>query len=281
MDIKAYGKLNLSLDITGILDNGYHSVSMVMQSVELCDIVSIEKNDSGNITVTTDNENVPGGSDNIAYKACQLMKEMFSLSCGFDVKIKKNIPVAGGMAGGSTDAAAVIRGINEICELKKTKTELLSLGLKLGADVPFCIQQKSALAEGIGEKLTNINGLPPCFYILLVNPNISVSTKEIYQRVDKYKMFNRVNNIKLIEALENGDYSVAFANMKNVMQDVTNEICPQIKCIIEDLENLGAKKALMSGSGATCYGIFTDEKDAKNAQKQFSEYFTAITRPLT
>lgn len=278
MDIKAYGKLNLSLDITGILDNGYHSVSMVMQSVELCDVVSLEKNNTGEISVVTDNGNVPCGYDNIAYKACQLMKDTYGLACGFNVKIKKNIPVAGGMAGGSTDAAAVIRGINEICELNKPQDELMAIGLKLGADVPFCIQTRCALAEGIGEKLTSIKGLSSDFYILLVNPNVSVSTKEIYQRVDKYKMFNKVDNIKLVESLETGNSSAAFSNMKNVMQDVTSEICPEIANIIEKLESLGAEVALMSGSGATCYGVFADENVAKVAQKQFDRYFTAITR---
>ena len=278
MDIKAYGKLNLSLDITGILDNGYHSVSMVMQSVELCDIVSLEKNDTGEISVIADNKNIPGGCDNIAYKACRLMKETYIIDCGFDVKITKTIPVAGGMAGGSTDAAAVIRGINEICGLNKSQEELMELGLKLGADVPFCVQGKCALAEGIGEKLTNIKGLPSDFYILLVNPNVSVSTKEIYHRVDKYKMFNKVDNQKLVEALRDGDYSVVFSNMKNVMQDVTNEICPEISIITEKLANSGAEVALMSGSGATCYGVFLDESTAKTAQKQFDGCFTAITR---
>ena len=280
MDIKAYGKLNLSLDITGILDNGYHSVSMVMQSVELCDVVSLEKNDTGEISVITDNENVPGGNDNIAYKACQLMKDTYGLSCGFDVKITKNIPVAGGMAGGSTDAAAVIHGINEICELNKSQNELMELGLKLGADVPFCIQEKCALAEGIGEKLTNIKGLPSEFYILLVNPNVSVSTKEIYQRVDKYKMFNMVDNKKLVNSLETKDYPTAFANMKNVMQNVTNEICPEIRNITDKLKKSGAEVALMSGSGATCYGVFYDQSVAMSAQKQFAGCFTAVTKPL-
>lgn len=281
MDIKAHGKLNLSLDITGILDNGYHSVSMVMQSVELCDVVTIEKNNTGKISVCTDNQDVPDNCDNIAYKACQIMKEVFNLSCGFDVKIKKNIPVAGGMAGGSTDAAAVIRGINEICELNIPESKLMEIGLKLGADVPFCIQKKCALAEGIGEKLTNVKGLPTDFYILLVNPNVSVSTKEIYQRVDKHKMFNIVENEKLVEALYEGNYPVAFANMKNIMQDVTNEICPEIKNITDKLKYNGAEVALMSGSGATCYGVFIDEKTAKNAQRQFDErFFTAITKPI-
>ncbi len=280
MDIKAHGKLNLSLDITGILNNGYHSVSMVMQSVELCDIVSLEKNDTGEISVITDNENLPGGSDNIAYKACKLMKDTYDISDGFNVKIKKNIPIAGGMAGGSTDAAAVIRGINGICKLNKPQDELMALGLKLGADVPFCIQEKCALAEGIGEKLTNIKGLPSDYYILLVNPNISVSTKEIYQRVDKYKMFNKVDNKKLVNALYEGNYSVAFCNMKNVMQDVTNEICPEIAIITEKLMSFGAEISLMSGSGATCYGIFTGENTAKTAKEQFDGCFTAITRLL-
>ena len=277
MDIKAYGKLNLSLDITSILDNGYHSVSMVMQSVELCDIVSLERNNTGEISVLTDNENIPGGYDNIAYKACQLMKDTYGISSGFDVKIKKNIPVAGGMAGGSTDAAAVIRGINEICGLNKSQDELMRIGLELGADVPFCIQEKCALAEGIGEKLTNIKGLPSDFYILLVNPNVSVNTKEIYQRVDKYKMFNKVDNEKLVKALDERNYSIAFSNMKNVMQDVTNEICPEIATITEKLKYSGAEVALMSGSGATCYGVFTNEEAAKTVQKQFDGCFTAVT----
>ncbi len=280
MDIKAYGKLNLSLDITGILDNGYHSVSMVMQSVELCDIVSIETNDSGKISVITDNGNIPGGEENIAYKACELMKNEFSLSYGFEIKIQKHIPVAGGMAGGSTDAAAVINGINQLCELGADKETLMALGLKLGADVPFCIQKKCALAEGIGEKLTNIKGLPTSFCILLVNPNISISTKDIYSKIDQKSMFNRVDNKTLVSAFASDDFDIAFSNMKNVMQEVTSEICPEINNIIKKLKENGAKAALMSGSGATCYGVFDNISDAKIAQKEFGDYFTAITRPV-
>lgn len=280
MDIKAYGKINLSLDVTGVLPNGYHSVSMVMQSVELCDIVSIEKNDSGKIFVKCDNPQIPEGEDNLAYRACELMIKEFNISCGFDIFIKKSIPVAGGMAGGSTDAAAVIRGINEICELNQKEEKLMELGLTLGADIPFCIQQNPALAEGIGEKLTQVSGLSKDLYILLVNPNISISTKEIYSLIDDAKNYNSIDNCALISALEEKDLKEAKANMKNVMQDVSAAICPEIDEIIKTLYEKGAEVALMSGSGATCYGVFKNKEDVIYAQSAFNNYFTAITNPV-
>lgn len=278
MDVKAYGKINLSLDITGILPNGYHSVSMVMQSVELCDIVSIEKNDK--IYVKCDNPNIPGGNDNLAYKACELMINEFSIPHGFDIRIEKNIPIAGGMAGGSTDAAAVMRGINKLCQLGVTDDKLMKLGVKLGADVPFCIQAKPALAEGIGEILTPVKGLWKELYILLVNPNVSVSTKDIYQKIDKKELFNRGNNSDLIKAISEKNFFGMSKNMINVMQTVTEEICPQIKLIIDTLKKSGAQIALMSGSGATCYGIYDNGCTAEKARELFTDYFTAITKPV-
>lgn len=280
MDFKALAKINLSLDVTGILDNGYHSVSMVMQSVELCDIVSINKKISKDISIHTDNPLIPDGRENIAYRACELMIEKYKIPHGFDIDIKKNIPIAGGMAGGSTDAAAVIRGINELCNLGATTEKLMELGVTLGADIPFCIQQKPALAEGIGEKLTNIKGLSKELYILLVNPNILVSTKEIYNRIDSKKIFNTVDNKTLISALCKNDLGKTSSYMKNVMQSVTEEICPEISIIINKLYENGAKVALMSGSGATCFGIFETKEQAMNAQNKFGEFFTAITKPV-
>lgn len=278
MDFKANAKINLSLDITGKLDNGYHSVSMVMQSVELCDIVSIEK--SNDISVLTDNPLIPDGKENIAYRACELMINEFNIPHGFSVEIKKNIPIAGGMAGGSTDAAAVMRGINEVCGLGATTKELMELGVTLGADVPFCIQQKPALAEGIGEKLTHVKGLSKDLYILLVNPNVLISTKEIYNKIDSKSFFNTVDNCALISALERGDISEASCYMKNVMETVTGEICPQIGEIIKKLYQHGAAVALMSGSGATCYGVFLNKEKAMAAQEVFANCFTAITNPV-
>lgn len=282
MEINAYGKVNLSLDVMGVLENGYHSVSMVMQSVDLCDKVFIEKNDTRKITVTTDNPKIPDGKDNLAYKAAEMMVKTFDLPCGFDIKIEKHIPLAGGMAGGSTDAAAVIRGINELCNLGKSTGELMALGVMLGADIPFCIQEKPALAEGIGEKLTPITGLSSDTYILLVNPMVSISTKEIYNLIDTKKCYNSVDNIALIKALKKGDLKSASLNMKNVMQTVTSELCPEINTIIESLNKNGAVTALMSGSGATCYGVFTDREVAESAQKAFvnTNYFTKISKPI-
>lgn len=282
MEIKAYGKINLSLDITGVLENGYHSVAMIMQSVELCDKVFIEKNSTREITVTTDNPKIPDGKDNLAYKAAELMVSTYNLPYGFDIKIEKNIPLSGGMAGGSTDAAAVMRGINELCDLNVSNEELMKLGVTLGADIPFCIQQKSVFAQGIGEKLTPITGLPKDTYILLINPNIEISTKQIYNLIDIKKCYNTVDNETLIEALENCDLDTVSKNMKNVMQTVTAELCPEISTIIETLNKSGAKAALMSGSGATCFGIFDDKKTAETAQKVFSgtKFFTAITNPV-
>ncbi len=281
MKIKAYGKINLSLDVTGVLENGYHSVAMVMQSVELCDKVFVEKKDTTEIRVTTDNPQIPDGEENLAYKAAKMMVDKFNIPHGFFIKIEKNIPLSGGMAGGSADAAAVILGINELCGLKKSTEELMDLGVKLGADIPFCIQKKPAYAEGIGEKLTSITGLSKDTYILLVNPNILISTKDIYNRIDTKKCYNSVDNQALIKALKNRDLDAASASMKNVMQIVTAEICPEINVIIDTLYKNGAKAALMSGSGATCYGIFTDKEDAKTAQCAFDKnYFTAITNPI-
>ena len=282
MEVKAYGKINLSLDVTGILDNGYHSVSMVMQSVELCDKVFIKKNDTLEISVTTDNPKIPDGKDNLAYKAAELMVKTYNLPHGFDIKIEKHIPLAGGMAGGSTDAAAVMRGINELSGLYESTERLMELGVTLGADIPFCVQQMAALAEGIGEKLTNVKGLPKNTYILLVNPGVSVSTKEIYNLIDFEKCYNSVDNKALVDALHDGDLDSATLNMKNVMQSVTSRLCPEIKTIIETLYENGAKVALMSGSGATCYGVFTDEEVAKKAKNAFfnTDYFCAITNPI-
>lgn len=280
MEIKAYGKINLSLDVTGTLPNGYHSVSMVMQSVKLCDIISLEKNDTKKIAVICDNENVPCGRENIAYRACELMVEEFDLPYGFDIEIKKNIPLAGGMAGGSADAAAVMRAINEICSLNQTEEKLMELGLRLGADVPFCIQTRPSLAEGIGEKLTRIKGLSKDLHILLVNPNVLISTKEIYNLIDKNKNYNTVDNKNLIQALKDRNLDAAKENMKNVMQEVTSTICPEIDKIIKKLYENGACVALMSGSGATCYGVFKDKNKAILAQNAFNNYFTAITNPV-
>lgn len=281
MLIHAHGKINLSLDITGKRDDGYHDIASLMQSVELCDEVEITVNDSGNISVETDCPTLENGESNIAYKACSRMKRDYNLSCGFDIFIKKRIPLAGGMAGGSTDAAAVIRGINELCSLHLTNEEMMTTGLKIGADVPFCIQENPALATGIGEILTPVAGLPENIWIVLVNPGVAVSTKQIYEAIDTTQTYGIVDNKALVAALQNKDIQVAKKHMVNVMESVTEILCPQVSSIIEALKGHGAIHAMMSGSGATCFGIYTSKPDEEKIRNIFPGYYVAMTKPYT
>ncbi len=280
MKLKAFAKINLSLDITGKRENGYHDIESLMQSVSLFDIVSVEKNDCGKLSVKTDNPDIPDGEENIAYKAAKQMIEDFDLNCGFDIFIEKHIPVAGGMAGGSTDAAAVIRGINEISGLGLTNEEMMKTGIKIGADVPFCIQQSAALCEGIGEIITSVKGLSKDLWILIVNPNIKVSTKLIYEKIDEKVSYNTVDNKKLVDDLKKGDLNDAKGYMKNVMQTVSENECREISDVIKKIKEMGAIHSMMSGSGATCFGIFEEKPDLEKVKQIFKDYFVTIANPI-
>lgn len=274
----ARAKINLSLDVLNRRPDGYHEVSMIMHQVELADVVKLSKNDVKLINLTSNSPQIPLDEKNIAYKAAKLMIECFKIDCGFDIYIEKNIPIAGGMAGGSTDAAAVLSLINDACSLGLTKEELMNVGLKIGADVPYCIFEKPALAEGIGEKISEITGLPPC-KILLVNPGVEVSTKEVYETIDTYKNDERVDNASLIRCLSAQNLSAAIPYMKNVMQPVSSAICPRITEIIEKIKSMGALHAMMSGSGATCFGIFDKNADLTEVERYFSDCSVNVTYP--
>ena len=275
---KARGKINLSLDVLGKRADGYHEVSMVMHSVELHDIVTIKRLENREFLLTTNSGAIPPGRGNIAYRAAELMCHAFSIDSGFHIDIQKNIPVAGGMAGGSADAAAVLRGINQLCALGIPLKTLMDLGLRLGADIPFCIQERPALAEGIGEKLTNITGLPECD-IVLVNPGVDISTKEIYEAVDREEKLGSVNNEELIKCLRKRDIYGASRCMRNLMQQVTVKKCPEIVSILETLYDLGAVHAMMSGSGPTCFGIFERGAVPDGIEKSFPGWFVQCTAP--
>lgn len=281
MKLNAYAKINLSLDILGKREDGYHEIASFMQSVSLCDEVEILKNDSGKINLSTDSAELPNDERNIAYKACALMKDTFSLSYGFDIAIKKRIPLAGGMAGGSTDAATVIRGVNELCDLNLSVYDMMELGAKIGADVPFCIFEKPALATGIGEILLPAVGLPDDIYILLVNPGVSVSTKELYEEIDGKAEYGQVNNRALLETLANGKIDLATKYMVNVFEPVTGEKCLEIFSIISALKANGAIHAMMSGSGATCFGIFREKPDIEKIKKRFPSAFISLEKPYS
>lgn len=279
MKLNAYAKVNLSLDILGKREDGYHEIASFMQSVSLCDEVEIETNETGEINLTTDNPELPNDEKNIAYKACALMKDTFHLSCGFDISIKKRIPLAGGMAGGSTDAAAVIRGVNELCDLNLSVYDMMDLGVKIGADVPFCVFGKPALATGIGEILLPAVGLSKDLYILIINPGVSVSTKELYEEIDGKAEYGQVNNRALLETLANGKIDMATKYMQNVFEPVTGEKCLEIFSIISALKANGALHAMMSGSGATCFGIFREKPDVERIKLRFPNAFVSLEKP--
>lgn len=274
----AHAKINLSLDVLSRRPDGYHEVSMVMHQVELADKVTVVPKNVKQVNLTSNSAHIPLDEKNIAYKAAKLLTERFELDCGFDIHIDKRIPIAGGMAGGSTDAAAVLCLINEACELGLTIKNLMEIGLELGADVPYCIFSKPALAEGIGEKLSEICGLPSC-KILLVNPGVEVSTKEVYETIDTYKNAERVDNKSLISCLSDENLNEAVRFMKNVMQPVSSKICTRIPEIIKKINELGALHAMMSGSGATCFGIFSENADLSGAECFFPDCTVNVTKP--
>ena len=277
--LDAKGKINLLLDVTARRDNGYHDIVTIMQSVKLSDKVTIEKTDDGQITIETNFDDLVAPKDNIIYKALMLMKEEFSLSCGFKATIEKNIPIAGGMGGGSTDAAAAIKAVNSLCDLKQSTEKLMEIGLKLGADVPFCIFEKCAVARGVGEELCGAKGLKGV-NIVIVNPKVSVSTKLIYELVDEKCEFGTIDEKLAIESLEKMDSDRFKDALKNIMQSVTEEICPEIRDIIKELNQLGAVHSMMSGSGPTCFGIFKDDVDENKIKNHFKSYFVAVTEPV-
>lgn len=277
--LDAKGKINLLLDVTARRENGYHDIVTIMQSVKLSDKVTVEKTDDGTVTVISDFDDVVAPCDNIVYKALVLMKEEFSLSEGFKATIEKSIPIAGGMGGGSTDAAAAIKAVNVLCGLGADTERLMEIGLKLGADVPFCIFEECAIARGVGEKLCRTEGLKDV-KIAIINPGVSVSTKLIYELVDEKCNLGEIDEKAAQKSLEEGNKKEYKNTLKNIMQSVTSEICPEINEIINGLYDMGAVHSMMSGSGPTCFGIF--EKDISEAEikNRFPDFFVTVTEPV-
>ncbi|MCR4656424.1 MAG: 4-(cytidine 5'-diphospho)-2-C-methyl-D-erythritol kinase [Lachnospiraceae bacterium] len=266
ISLKANAKINLGLDVTGVRENGYHEVRMIMQSLKLCDDIEIGEQDNG-VTIMADSLEIPDGADNICYKAAELMRREYGIKQGIRIKIGKKIPVAAGLAGGSTDAAAVITGINELFSLGCRADELMEQGLKIGADVPFCILKGTALSEGIGEKLSGIEKLPECG-ILLFKPPVSVSTADVYRELDKIKIKEHPDIDALALAVREGNLRKTAKLMGNVLELVTEKKYPVItEAKLGMLEN-GALGAMMSGSGPTVFGIFEDKQSAERCYRE-------------
>lgn len=265
--LKAYGKINLGLDVVRRLENGYHQVRMIMQSVELADTVTMRRLSEDGIVLKTDKPGLPCDERNLAYKAASLMKEQFSLPSGVEIMLEKHIPVAAGMAGGSADCAAVLKGMNELFGLGASFEELQKIGVKLGADVPYCLMGGCALSEGIGEVLTALPKPPACT-LLLAKPNISVSTKYVYEslRLDELKHHPDIDGI--VQSIETGDLESLCGKLENVLESVTGKEYPVIGKIEESMKEEGALQALMSGSGPTVFGIFREREDAERAMER-------------
>lgn len=267
--IKAYAKINLGLDVVGKLDNGYHEVRMVMQTVGIWDELRLERTESG-ILFTTDSPELPTGEENLAYRAAQLMLEHYKIPSGVRIHLRKSIPVAAGMAGGSTDAAAVMKGISCLFDLGCTLEELMELGVKLGADVPYCVMGGTALAEGIGEKLTALTAAPEC-HVLVARPDVHVSTKYVYEHLDGAGIKEHPDIDGIVKAIEEGSLQGILDRMGNVLESVTETAYPVIGVIKARMKELGAVNSLMSGSGPTVFGIFTDRNKAERAGERIRE----------
>lgn len=266
LEIKAYAKINLGLDVVRRLENGYHEVKMVMQTVGIYDVLTFEKTPEG-IIITTDSGELPTDENNLIYKAARLMKERYGITEGVRIHLQKNIPIAAGMAGGSTDAAATLRGVNELFELGASKQELMELGVKIGADVPYCVLGGTALAEGIGEKLTSLQSAPDCF-VLVAKPDINVSTKFVYEHLDATGVEKHPDIDGMVEAIAQGNLQGIVERMENVLESVTIPAHPIIDTIKSRMKELGAANSLMSGSGPTVFGIFTEKEAAERAYEQ-------------
>ena len=280
--IDAYAKVNLSLDVLGKRENGYHELSMIMQEISLKDIVTLkEVNDNNNnIEIKCNRKEVPTDERNIVYNAFKLMSKKYNIDKSISIYIEKNIPISGGLAGGSTDAAAVLKGLNQLWNLGLTKEELMKIGVEIGADVPFCIMGGTALSEGIGEKLTPIVPFKDKL-LLLVNPDIEVSTEYVYKNLDLKKMVDRPDIKSIISFIKQDDIEGLSRNMKNVLESVTIKKHPEIAEIKESLINFGALGSLMSGSGATVFGIFDSEKTLNRCKTEIEKTMKTVIRTVT
>lgn len=268
--LKALGKINLGLDVLGRRPNGYHDVRMVMQTVYLYDQILLEKTDKEGISLETNLFYLPVNENNLAYRATKMLIDEFAIKEGVHISLEKHIPVAAGMAGGSSNAAAVLYGMNRLFQLGLTDQELMDRGVQLGADVPYCIMRGTVLAEGIGEKLTPLPAMPKC-HVLLAKPPIIVSTQKVYEKLDAQKVTKHPDIDGILLGLQTGDLKKITSSMGNVLENVTITEYPQIERIKDVMKEEGALNAMMSGSGPTVFGIYDDKMLARRAAARIRE----------
>ena len=269
---KAYAKINLSLDILGRLENGYHIVKMVMQTIDLSDELIFETQDrecpSMEVTLVTDNGEIPGGEDNLIVRAVRRMEYKYGIRRDLRITLKKNIPVAAGMAGGSTDAAAALRAVRDLFVPDVSDEELQKIGVTLGADIPYCVTGGTQLSEGIGEVLTVLPDAPQCG-LVICKPPVGVSTGEVYKRYDSLEDVRHPDIDAQIEAIRRGDLAGMAGECGNVLEEVTGAMYPRIGEIERFFEKEGALVSKMSGSGPTVFAVFADKQEAVRAAQAF------------
>ncbi len=251
--VKAPAKINLSLDVLHKRPDGYHEVEMIMTTIDLADRIELALLDSDVIKIVSLNRFVPDDQRNLAYQAANILKEKFHVKKGVEIKIEKNIPVAAGLAGGSSDAAAVLRGLNKLWDLGLTLDELAVIGAEIGSDVSFCVYGGTALATGRGEIIKELPAPPVC-WVILAKPFIGVSTADIYKRLD-VETIEHPNTEKMIESISSKDYDQMCESVGNVLENVTLSLYPEVAQIKEQICKFGADAVLMSGSGPTVFGL--------------------------
>lgn len=264
LKLHARAKINLGLDVLRKREDGYHEVRMIMQTIHLYDKINLSLTEKPGIQIQTNLRYLPVNEDNLVYKAAKLLMDEFEVAQGLNIYLEKHIPVSAGMAGGSSDAAAVLVGVNRIFELGLSKKDLMERGVKIGADVPYCVMRGTALAEGIGEKLTPLVRMPQC-YILIAKPKISVSTKFVYENLRANELTEHPDIDTQIAALKAGDLKALCRAMGNVLETVTIPAYPVIGEIKKTMLECDALGSLMSGSGPTVFGIFEEKEKAEKA----------------
>jgi 4-diphosphocytidyl-2-C-methyl-D-erythritol kinase len=270
MRLQAFAKINLGLDVLGKREDGYHEVRMIMQTIRMYDQLDMRKSVEPGIHLTTNKKYIPVDENNLVWRAAKLMMDTCGIMEGVSIHLHKVIPVAAGMAGGSSDAAATLVGMNRLFHCGLSKEKLMELGVQIGADVPYCVLRGTALAEGIGEKLTVLPPMPDC-WILIGKPEISVSTKYVYTTLDLNTNTVHPDIDGMKKALEDGNLYGITERMGNVLQDVTIPAYLEVERIKEQMKTLGAVNAMMSGSGPTVFGIFDNEEKAQEACQKLRE----------
>ena len=290
IQLTSKAKINLGLDITGRRVNGYHDVRMVMQTLAIGDDIRVAVSDGSTadkgcrIALECPGSNLPCDERNLAYRAAKLLADEYELTGTIDIRIDKKIPVAAGLAGGSSDAAAVLTALNELCDLGLSQQQLMDLGLTIGADVPFCILQGTALAEGVGEKLVSLPALPPTD-VLLVKPAIDVSTKWAYESWDALEQPDHPDIDALADAISRGrDLGQIAGLLGNTFEDLVFGRYPEVRRIKEDMIRMGAAGALMTGSGPTVFGLFEDKaslvRAADRIRQRWADTFIVCTKTV-